>query len=237
VDRILAVQSVLDELSDATYLEIGVNTGVSFIPIRAKRKWGVDPNYLLTWRRRLKYSVFSFLGLKVERLFRMTSDDFFAKKKDMIEASGIDVCFVDGLHTYEQALRDVLNALAHLKPDGVILMHDCNPTTEVMAMPAASIEAVGTQNIPGWNGEWSGDVWKTIVHLRSLRDDLNVFVLDCDTGVGVVTKGRADRRLPHSQSDIEAMEFGFLAAHRDELLGLRPPGYFQQFLRERARQA
>lgn len=237
MDRISALQSILDTIKCPTYLEIGVCTGESFIPIRANRKWGVDPAYLLTWRRRLKYAVFSFLRLKVERLFRLTSDDFFVTKRNMLASNGIDVCFVDGLHTSEQSLKDVLNALEYLKPDGAILMHDCNPATEVMAIRATSIDEVSKMGIPGWNGAWSGDVWKAVVRLRSLRDDVDVFVLDCDTGVGVVTKGHSGSRLRYSEGEIEAMDYSFLAAHRKELLDLRPPEYLEEFLRERARKA
>jgi hypothetical protein len=236
VDRIVAAQSILDRFRDATYLEIGVNTGVSFIPIRARRKWGVDPNYILTAKRRLKYAVFSSLGIKVERLFRMTSDEFFETKREMLLENGIDVCLVDGLHTYEQALRDVLNTLVNLKPNGVVLVHDCNPATELMALPAKSIEQLAKEDIAGWDGAWSGDVWKAVVHLRSLRDDLNVFVLDCDTGLGVVARGQPKRHTQYSEADIQAMDYKFLAGNRGELLGLQPPEYFDTFLREHFRE-
>lgn len=41
---------------------------------------------------------------------------------------------------------------------------------------------------------WSGDVWKSIVHLRSIRPDLRVAVLDCDSGVGIRVIERLDLR-------------------------------------------
>jgi SAM-dependent methyltransferase len=230
LDRILIAQSILDALGSEAYLEIGVNTGVSFIPIKAKRKWGVDPSYTLTARRLIKYAVFSFLRIKVERLFRMTSDEFFVKNEKLLTSYGIDVCLVDGLHTYEQALKDVLNVLKYLKPKGVILIHDCNPTTELMARPVARIEDLIRQSSPQWDGAWSGDVWKTLVHLRSLRDDVDAFVLDCDTGIGIVTKRRPKGHLPCSESDIRAMDYSFLSNNRQALLGLQPSEYFKEFL-------
>jgi hypothetical protein len=230
LDRILIAQSILDALGSETYLEIGVNTGVSFIPIQAKRKWGVDPSYTLTRRRLIKYAVFSFLRIKVERLFRMTSDEFFVKNEKLLTSYGIDVCLVDGLHTYEQALKDVLNALKYLKPKGVILIHDCNPTTELMARPVAGIEDLICQGIPQWDGAWSGDVWKTLVHLRALRGDVDAFVLDCDTGIGIVTKRCPKDQLSCSESDIRAMDYSFLSNNRQPLLGLRPSEYFKEFL-------
>lgn len=230
MNRIQVAQAALDIFEDPNYLEIGVCTGESFIPMRAKRKWGVDPGYIISWKRRLKYAVFSFLGLKTENLYRMTSDDFFEKKKEMLSSLGVHVCFVDGLHTYEQALRDVLNTLKDLKPGGIVLMHDCNPATEVMALPAESIEAVSKEDIPGWNGAWSGDVWKAVVHLRSLYSDLNVFTLDCDTGIAVVTKGVPETRLNYSKADIDSMDYSVFAPRRAELLDLRSPSILPAFL-------
>ena len=232
MDRVVIAQALLDALGKGTYLEIGVNTGASFIPIKATRKWGVDPGYVLTPRRLAKYRVFSLLGLKDERLFRMTSDEFFLKKGKALATGGVEVCLVDGLHTYEQSLRDVLNILPYLAPKGVILMHDCNPSSEVQAAPAADINELAKRGIPGWDGSWSGDVWKALVHLRSLRDDVSAFALDCDTGIGVVTKGYPGNSLPYSESEIRDMDYGFLAEHRKEILGLRPAEYFGEFLRE-----
>lgn len=233
MDRIEIAQACLDAMGDGNYLEIGVNDGASFIPVKARRKWGVDPNYQLSWKRRLKYAVFSRLGLKIEKLYRMTSDEFFAAERGLLEKRGIDVCFIDGLHTYAQVMKDVNNALRYLRPAGVIVLDDCNPATAVIAAPASNINEVIARKIPGWDGRWSGDVWKAVVHLRSLRPDLDAFVLDCDTGIGVVTKSPSPAALPYSARDIDAMDYGALAANRDELLALKPQGYLRDFLRRR----
>jgi hypothetical protein len=77
---------------------------------------------------------------------------------------------------------------------------------------------------------WSGDAWKAIVHLRSTRQDLRVAVLDCDRGVGVVRKGSPESRLPYSAAQIESLDYEDLAADRERLLNLRPPGYLREFL-------
>lgn len=227
----MLAQTIMDMISGETYLEIGVNTGGSFIPIKAHRKWGVDPEYHLTGRRRMKYWVWSLLGAKEERLFRVTSDEFFARNQKMLSVRGVDVCLVDGLHTYDQALRDVRNTLRYLKPNGVILLHDCNPTSELMALPASRIEDLMSQEVPGWDGSWSGDVWKAIVHLRALQNDLEVFVLDCDTGIGVVRRGIPKRLLPYTEAEILGMDYAALCRNRQELLGLESSEYVTEFLR------
>ncbi len=230
MDRIMLAQMILDTISGETYLEIGVNTGVSFIPVKATRKWGVDPSSHLTRRRRMKYKVWSLLGMKEERLFRVTSDEFFTKNQQMLSAHGVDVCLVDGLHTYDQALRDVQNTLKHLNPNGVILLHDCNPTSELIARPASRIEDLISQHLPAWDGTWSGDVWKAIVHLRALQNDLEVFVLDCDTGIGVVRRGRSKCSLSYTETEIRGMDYAALCLNREELLGLQPSEYITEFL-------
>jgi hypothetical protein len=115
-------------------------------------------------------------------------------------------------------------------------MHDCSPANEIAALPAAGIEEVAAKNFPGWTGAWNGDVWKAVVHLRSFYDDLNVFVLDCDNGVGVVARGRSrEKKLSYSEHEIQQMDYGFLEKHRQRLLDLRPPDYIFEFLQSRGR--
>jgi len=231
MDRIEIAQAALNAKNGGNYLEIGVCTGTSFIPLQATRKWGVDPAHSLSWKRIAKYNLLDLLNVKREKIFRKTSDDFFKTHSRMLKRHGIDVSFIDGLHTYEQALRDVINCLKYLKPKGLVLMHDCNPTDEIAAFPAAGIEEVAAMKIPGWSGGWNGDVWKAIVHLRSLRDDLNVFVLDCDNGIGVVSRERASERLAYSEQQIRKMDYTFLESNRKHLLGLRSPESFFGFLK------
>jgi len=230
VDRIVICQAFLDAIGGGNYLEIGVNDGNSFIPIRAAAKWGVDPAYTLTRRRVLKYQVFAALRLKEERLFRMTSDNFFRQQSPMLARRGVDVAFIDGLHTYEQSLRDVLNTLKCLRPGGVIVMHDCNPPTELAATPLESVPDI-PKDTPGWPGAWYGDVWKTIVHLRAMHPDLETIVLDCDAGVGLVQRKPAPMMLRFSTNQIREMHYADLESNCHELLGLKPPAYLWEMVK------
>jgi len=129
----------------------------------------------------------------------------------------VDLALVDGLHEYEQVVRDVDNVLRYLNPGGVILLHDCNPQSAVAAGPYA-------ERGPGL---WNGDVWKAVVHLRSLRDDLDVFVLDADEGLGFVRRIPPRSRLRLTAAQIGALGYDDLARNRREWLGLEPPAYFE----------
>jgi hypothetical protein len=161
--------------------------------------------------------------------FELTSDAFFANESDFLEQRGIDVALIDGLHTYAQVLRDVENTLRYLKDDGVIVLHDCNPALESIGYPAESIADFSAQH-HWWNLLWSGDVWKTIVHLRSTRDDLRVAVLKCDFGVGIIRKGTPDSQLTYSAEEVAALGYADLAADRQRLLNLQPASYLSEFL-------
>ncbi len=136
----------------------------------------------------------------------MASDDFFETKASLLK-NGLDVVFIDGLHTYEQSLRDVQNSLKLLKEDGVIIMHDCNPESESIAYPASSCQSAASLKLDGWTGEWSGDVWKTIAYLRSTQKNLHVFVLDCDYGLGIITKGIPENMLEFYKEEIEELSY------------------------------
>lgn len=56
----------------------------------------------------------------------MTSDDFFASN-----TRTFDLVFIDGLYEAHQVLKYINNALRFLNPNGTILMHDCNPLSEI----------------------------------------------------------------------------------------------------------
>lgn len=73
-------------------------------------------------------------------------------------------------------------------------------------------------------------MWKALVHLRALRNDVEAFVLDCDTGIGVVTKGSPKVSLSYTEADIDAMDYSVLCSNRKALLGLQPTEYFGTFL-------
>ena len=100
---------------------------------------------------------------------QMTSDEFFAANLDKF-----DLIFIDGLHHWETVDRDIRNSLNSLNPGGIIVCHNINPSTEEM------------QRVPRIQDEWTGDCWRAWLKLRSERDDLQIFVLDTDYGVGVI---------------------------------------------------
>lgn len=225
MDRVEILTKILEKVTAENYLEIGVSDGWLFSQIEAPFKVGVDPlkPHPLVQKK--------FINGRSSRHYQMTSSDFFRNYVKLLRSKKMDVVFVDGLHTYRQALEDVNRSLLHLASGGCILMHDCSPSDAATATPAKSFEDAEAKHVPGWKGLWTGDVWKAIVHLRATRKDLRVFVLDCDFGVGVITRGRPDSNLDLGIKEISKLSYGDLARSRKRLLNLKSPSYLGTFLR------
>ncbi len=226
------IQKIIDKKKALRYLEIGVNNGDNFFPIKAPQKVAVDPNFAFPLELKLEWDAKNSCNATAEYI-TATSDDFFAKADAM---AAFDVVFIDGLHTYEQSLQDVLNSLGKLNDNGVIVMHDCKPPHLGAACPAKSLkEAEDMQNnedtkTPGWTGEWCGDVWKTICYLRSYRKDLKVFVLDCDYGLGVIVKGKSDNDFNLSKEALATMSYEEILNGKNDFLNLKNEAYLFEFL-------
>jgi len=225
-DRVEVIQALIDSRGAKLYLEIGVQSGATFFWIKARRKLAVDPRFAfgrldkLRWIRWNPHNVFN-------EYYAVPSDEFFSARAMMLARRGLDVVFVDGLHTYEQSLRDIENSLQYLRPDGVIVVDDCIPPNEPASRPTR----------PSGNAPWCGDVWKALVHLRSTRRDLRVFVLDCVFGLGIVTKEPARTMLRYTEREIDALSFDDFKSLREDLLDLKPKKYLSEFLEERRRKS
>lgn len=225
--RTEVIQKIIDKIKARTYLEIGVSRGSNFFPIKIRRKIGVDPRFNFGSRKKIKWCCKNFYNLRA-RYYEIGSDSFFAL--DRLN-SGVDVVFIDGLHTHQQSLKDVENSLRYLNPRGVIIMHDCNPQSEAAACPAPPTNHAGVLNSQNWDGRWNGDVWKTICHLRSTRHDLNVFVLDCDQGLGIITQGKPEGVLSFTPAQIDELLYKDLARDRKAFLNLKDESYLFEFLK------
>jgi hypothetical protein len=233
------IQTILGTINGKRYLEIGVFKRENFNRIITKQKIGVDPSYLhpnrylsklFLWFPLLKACHKLLKMKKGEQYFQMTSSRFFEDHASWLSQNAIDVCFIDGLHTYAQSLDDVANCLKYLSNRGAIILHDCCPTSAAMACSAASYEEAEKMDLPGWTGEWCGDVWKTIVYLRSQRHDLRVCVLNTDYGVGIVTRGEPEDMLAYSKEEIDRMTYKDFDSARVKLLNLKDPQYLNNLL-------
>ena len=156
-------------LTPAVYLEIGVDAGRTLSLARPPtRAFGVDPS-----------AVAPRAFAAPTRTFAMESDAFFASPRSEAALAGtpVGLAFVDGLHLFEQALRDFGHVERRAARDSVVLFHDCLPLDRA------------TSSRTRKTGFWTGDVWKIVPILSRHRPDLDVFVIPAyPTGLAVVTR-------------------------------------------------
>jgi hypothetical protein len=225
MERLELIQKLIDSRGYSTYLEIGVLGGGVFFAVKCRRKIAVDPQFKFNWKGRLGETIRNPYNLNSD-FHEITSDEFFAK-----EASGIfsknklDIALVDGMHEFRYALNDVNSCLSYLSDDGVIIMHDCNPLTE-----EAACSFVEWQQ-RNYEGYWNGDVWKVIHWLRQNRPDLEVFVADCDHGLGIITrKTGLIKSAPVQAKSAELLTYDDLDKNRVSVLNLQPASVLEVFI-------
>ena len=156
------------------YLEIGTFTGSS-LRFADCNFVAIDPAFQLHQIPPLKGREMVF--------FQDTSDAFFKSSTARRLRGKIDLAFLDGLHHYEALLRDFVNIEPLMANGGLVVIHDCLPSTVAM-----------TSRIQTPETEWTGDVWKTLIILLNERPDLQIDILDAaPTGLVAIRKFNATR--------------------------------------------
>jgi len=115
-----------------------------------------------------------------------------------LSAERVDVCLVDGWHTYDCAIRDLTGAYEMLADGGVLVVHDCSPATERIA----------SSNLV--EGEWSGVSYRSYLNFVLARQDLYYCTVDVDYGCGIIFKSRTVEitGLPACEPKVIAEWFG-----------------------------
>ncbi|MDC1068255.1 class I SAM-dependent methyltransferase [Candidatus Kapabacteria bacterium] len=242
MNRIELVEALIKQKNYNNYLEIGVKGGESFYPVVCKNKVAVDPNFAIPFYRKLIWTSKNPTN-KNNILIEKTSDDFFEQDAPSIyKNTDLDISFVDGMHSFEAALLDVLNSLKYLSNGGIIVMHDCMPVHKAAETPIDDF--INEKNmfkamkkvIPGWTGEWNGDVWKAVYYLRVNHSDLlDSFVFDSDFGLGIV-KPKSDGKLnldinQESFNKIRKMTYDDLIKDPENIIGLTKPSKMNQYVK------
>lgn len=150
------LQALLNRYARPGYLEIGVFHGETFHAVRADRKVAVDPQFRFAQPQPTPTGT---------AYHEVTSDEYFGRI--IKEEEEFNVIYLDGLHTFEQTLRDLLNATGHLAPGGVIVVDDILPSTFYAAVPDYDVFDQLWRLTGQGDGSWMGDVFKLLFFVQS----------------------------------------------------------------------
>lgn len=155
-------------LKPKTYVEIGIETGKTLAKaIPPTIAIGIDPKPVID------------VGFEAKtKIYPVPSDIFFENYKlaEEMEHPTIDFSFLDGLHLFEQTLKDFMNIEKFSTPDTVVVVHDCLPLNSF------------TSSRERQSAFWTGDPWKIIPCLKQYRPDLNLSVISAQpSGLGMIT--------------------------------------------------
>ena len=180
--RFEIIQNIIEFKKYKSYLEIGCDRNQSFSNINIDKRVGIDP---------------------VEGgTHKMTSDEFFYNNSDKF-----DIIFIDGLHQYEQVIKDIKNSLNCLTKNGLILLHDCLPRT------------IWNQVYPRINSDWNGDVWKAIVECRTY-ENIDTYTCIADRGIGVIVPRTNMNKLILNKKDFKGLKFKDYYQNHEQFMNL-----------------
>jgi GT2 family glycosyltransferase/predicted O-methyltransferase YrrM len=197
-------------LQPNTYLEIGVYQGASLrLASPDALCVGVDPEPRISQDESRHWLIES-----------TTSDEFFGgdRPRELFDGRPIDLAFIDGMHLFEYALRDFLNAERYAGPGSLIVFHDCLP-------PAAEIASRNRTTV-----DWVGDVWKLVLCLMDRRPDLRMSIIEAAPSGLAIVRGvnPDDRTLSGAYEEIveyyRPLRFSDWEARRPEVLARTAQG-------------
>jgi SAM-dependent methyltransferase len=130
----------------------------------------------------------------------MTSDAFFADNRETF-----DVVFIDGLHHYDQVRRDIVNALAVVRPGGWIALHDMFPRDWI----EEHVPQIATSR-------WTGDGWKAAFELAA-ASGVEFRLVAIDHGVAIIRVLSETASLVDRQAELGPHRFAWFREHFSEL--------------------
>jgi hypothetical protein len=202
------VQGVLDLFDGPAYLEVGVSRGNTFHAVTAARKVAVDPRFRFDPDEAARQDPTATYHL-------VTSDAYFGEIVD--EAERFEAIYLDGMHTFEQTLRDFTNALAFLAPGGVVVIDDVRPASYLASISDIAEHRRLKAAVKGSKGAWMGDVYRLVYFIDTFFQQITYRTVAENHGQLVAWRGRRDAvpertveevaRLPYERSVLDEEVF------------------------------
>ncbi len=158
-----------DQVKPDLYFEIGVDKGNS-LRLSQTETIAVDPFPIenLTYDERVS-------------LYKLTSDDYFEFRAERdLKDKDIDMAFIDGMHHFENVLKDFIHIEQYANENTVVVIDDIYPMSSIQAQRNRETSI------------WMGDVYKIHHCLKRYRPDLSICVLNTALS-GLLLVTRLDR--------------------------------------------
>ena len=184
------IQRLLDLYPAPEYLEIGVCEGATFHAVRAARRVAVDPDF--------RFDIQSAAAdpANADAAYHaITSDAWFTGPG---RDQSFDLIFLDGLHLFDQTLRDLIHATARLKPGGAIVIDDILPVSYGASLRDVEESAKFRRMSPGPTEPkaWMGDVFKLVFWIRDYLLDWSYATVTDNHGQLVLWRGARTHEVP-----------------------------------------
>lgn len=204
------INQLLTGLGFSRYLEIGVNRGETFRLVEAGCKVGVDPQFLFPTGE---------IESETVRCAEMTSDAYFA---GLPADETFDLIFIDGLHVFEQVVRDFSNAVLHTHARSVILLDDTQPSDIFSSLPNLQESVALRAVFNTLSQDWHGDVFKMVYYINDFWPGLEFRTLVTGGNAQTLVWRKPGRGRPPVCRSLEAISrLGFFDLCRDTSV-LRP---------------
>jgi hypothetical protein len=181
------LQAIMRFTDFKRYLEIGVHSGNSLIANPVPFRVGVDPNPRFDPRTCETPDL---------QLYEMTSDEYFIHYK---HDEPFDIIYIDGLHRFEQAMRDFTNSLSVAHEKTLWVIDDTVPSDLYSALlTQEEAVALRQQDTGIYHRAWHGDVFKFVFALQAFFPMFDYFTThqDCFNQQTFVWRSRREVTKP-----------------------------------------
>lgn len=193
-------QRLLSLFEAPSYLEVGVQDGYTFHAVKAPRKVAVDPNF------RFDIAAAAADPANAGSSYHaLPSDDYFSGPG---ASDRFDLIFLDGLHTFDQTLRDLLNAIVRLNSGGLIVLDDTMPFSYASSIPSFDDSARLRQMTGDPSPAWMGDVYRLVFFVRDYLTSFEYATVSEAHGQTILWRGnRARSEPPRDVADIAGLSY------------------------------
>lgn len=185
--RIMAIAELVNA---KTYLEIGVDQGVTFTGVSIPNKVGVDPCFRFDFKAH---------ETPTSRFHQVPSDTYFSTIATGQDS--FDIIFLDGLHVFEQTFRDFCATQAHSHRNTVWLIDDVMPSDVFSSLRLPQDTLAFRRAAGGESLAWHGDVYKVPLAIADFFPSFDMRTIGTNgNGQTIVVRRPREKFTPASDS-------------------------------------